>query len=276
MNYVLSRKPCYEFNTKTKLQANVWYNCVGKLDECLFVFENGAQAWLNDKAKKCSFNYSGNSYYILAPSYANKVYLTTIKYQNKQVQVAIGSNLCVTIDGELLLDKQVGNIEYIQHQLINNHLIIYFTGDRAFFIIIKDNKLLAADFYDELNCEKEDVFFLKRLHDSINHGKVFCITSKGFDEYLVYLDNYDLNLKEELLPAIMLDLVRAKNYVYAKSLLKNEMQPKQAEDIGKFFLDYDDYLPITNTEFCLLKNDTFVGIVKFEIVDNKIKNILIM
>ncbi len=276
MNYVLTRKPCYEFNSKTNIVANVWHRCVNKPDDCLFVFENGAQVWLNNKTNKSSFCYKGDNYYILNPIFNNKVYLTTVKYQNKQVQLAVGSNLCLTLDGELLYDKPISGIEYKQYEIINNHLVIYFSGKKSFFVIIKDNKLLVADFYDELNINKEEIFFLKRLHDSLNHGKVFCITSKGYDEYLVYLDDYDLSLKEELTPAVMLDLVRAKNYAYANSLLKEDLRPKQAEDIGRFFLDFDDYLPLSATEFCLIKNDAYIGIVKLETFEGKISNISIM
>ncbi len=205
MNYVLTLKPCYEVNSKQKLNKNIWYNsndtsgCVFLYDNCLPIATNFTEQ--SESVKK--INYKGNNYFLLTPKTLNKTSYASVNYLNKKVEISVGTNLYISLNGTTLVNVAVEDLSFDSHKIVKNHLILNFVGKRNFVVIINNNELKCATYYDEANIEEAEVYFLLRLFDSLNHGKVFCIKEGKFDSYLVYLDEKDLNLKVYSPPMLM-------------------------------------------------------------------------
>lgn len=282
MNYFLTRKSCYELNTKTKILPNVWYNILGEFCPTVFLFDNALPVACDffkiaAGEQNCNvtfFSFKSNNYFMLCPKIATDVSSGYIKYQNKNMFVMVAEKLIINMDGKTLVNMPVTEIEYSEYQIFENHLILYFEGKRKFVVIIKDNQLKCAEYYEEINYNEKEIYFLTNMFDCLNHGRVNCIKDSIFSSYTVYLNNCNFEIKQDFLPNIFLDCVKAKNYKYAQNLLCQNLQPKQAEDIGKFFPTYNDFL-VADCGYILLKNDTYLGVVKFEIDKNKITNITI-
>ena len=151
---------------------------------------------------------------------------------------------------------------------------LFFNGDRNFFIIIEDTKLLYSSYYDEFNNKKEEKWFMCKLHDGLNHGRVFQIGEGKVNSYTVYLDDFNLNLKERFVSHVFLDCIIAKNYAYCNYLLQEDIRLKNLQDFEKYFNDFDYFIELEEHSFALIKKNALVGIYKFEVKGNYISNII--
>lgn len=115
---------------------------------------------------------------------------------------------------------------------------------------------------------------MKRLKDSLNHGKVYLIKDKKFDSYLIYLDEEDMHLCSQLVMVVFLDALVAGNFEYCNQMLAEDIHQEDAKSIQKFFPEFDDYQAIDSYNVALLRKNTLAGIFEFKIVDNKIENII--
>ena len=131
-----------------------------------------------------------------------------------------------------------------------------------------------ADYYDECNEGENEKIFMCKIGDILNHGLVFSLKGKETENYLVYLDNEELNLKNEFLPFVFLDCLKVGNYKYCNNLLCEEMKIENEKEIKDFFPQFDFYYPINNKQFILINKNTLTGIYDFEIENNKIVNIM--
>ena len=129
--------------------------------------------------------YKSDEYYFLHSTMVATGSFVQIKHFNRQICVSQINELSITIDGDLVLSENVRDVSYSHYEVLGDLCIIYFLGKRKYFIVIKGNELCCANYYDELNLDGEERFYLCRLRDSLNHGKVCHIKDKKYDDYLV-------------------------------------------------------------------------------------------
>lgn len=278
MRYIIPLFDCVLCADKNiMLNKNVQYSCENVDNKNFIVIgKNNEQPFLFNFVDKCNSNveYKSNEYYFLKPSnYCNQGFYQ-FKYQNKQVCVALFDNLIVSIDGETILNEQVADITYSHFEIKNQICFIYFSGKRNYVVVLQNSEVKINSYYDEINITDNEFYFMCKLNDSLNHGKVFHIKDKTFEDYLVYLDNFDLNLKTNFVASVFLDCVKAKNFDYANNLLCADLKQKNTQNISKFFVEFDKFFPINETEVILLKKNTLAGIYSFEIQNLEITNII--
>lgn len=218
--------------------------------------------------------YKNNEYYFLFPQNCVKSENVQLKYQNRTIIISLSSSLIINIEGEKILEQKVENLTYSHFEISNQHCVIYFVGKRKFVVIIKDAELKCASYYDEINVKDNEYFFMCKQFDSLNHGKVFHLKDNKCDDYLVYLDDFDLNLKSEFVACVFLDCLIAGNLNYANNLLCEELQQKDSSKLLNFFPNFDLFYVIEENVCALFKKNTLAGIYNFEIKDNLISNII--
>ena len=71
-----------------------------------------------------------------------------------------------------------------------------------------------------------------------------------------------------------MDCVVAGNFKYCANLVEKSLgfDEKTAK---QFFPEFDSYFPLNSTTMALIKKNALVGICEFEIVDDKIVNIIV-
>ena len=314
MNFLLVRSPCYELNSNSTLQENVWYELEGEISPCVFVFENSSPVFVDlalcktqfknliahSKTNKkedvstgkaqnptletnnsCNlhpnmfcFSYLGNFYYIIHPTNQFCPSFASVKFQNRIYTIVTGQTLFISADGECILSCEVENITFSREQGMSNHLVLFFEGKRKFFVLIKDKQLVYSSYYDEINSSENELYLMNRLNDSLNHGRVYHLNNGKTEDYLVYLDDYEMHLKCDFTPFVFLDCVHAENYNYASQLLIEDLRPRSPKSIADFFPDFDYFLPIKENTVCLIKQHK-CSIVRFELEQNQISNITI-
>ncbi len=276
MDFLVANKNCTLFKDKPiKLAKNAVYQILN-FSPALIFYKNNPPALLNlDEANAdvISLAHAGNNYYLLTLRDKNVESFNQFSCQNSLINVSLNDRLIVSVDGQKIFEGEVEGISYLGYENFDKHIVIYFEGARNFVVIIKDKKLLWADYYDEINTGKE-LYLLKRLNDNINHGKVACIKAGKFKSFLVYLDNLEINLQPKFMPLIFLDLYLAGNYKYCNNLLSNELHQQNARALSSFLPEFDFYFPFNFCEMALIKNRALVAKVKFECAD-KITNIII-
>lgn len=198
----------------------------------------------------------------------------TFKFLNKQITISLHNCLIVCVDEKQVVHKIVENIKFSHYEIDGQICYIFFEGKKNFLVCLKNDELVWADFYDEYNCEKDERQVLKHLSDGLNHGRVLSIKQNECEKYLVYLDDYEMNLKPEFLALIFLDCLLAGNYKYCLNLVDKSVGFDK-ENIKEFFPDFDEFFAFNSTSFALLKKNALVGICEFEIVDDKIVNIIL-
>jgi len=228
--------------------------------------------------KNCPFaecvEIENNTFIFLLPQFRLETNFIAFKVLNKDFCLSVSNNLFLTIDGEVLLDKQLNaQLKFSHYEQIGEYCLIYLNGDKKFVIITKNNEMLFADFYSEINTENGNRIFLNRLNDSLNHGKVASLKNKKFETYLVYLDNNELKMKNDFTFLIFLDCFMAGNFNYCNNLLADDIKQKNVENIKLFFTSFDFYIPFNNIVFTFKKN-TLAGVYKFELNNNRIENII--
>ncbi len=197
----------------------------------------------------------------------------TIDFKNNKIAISLSQMLTVSINGEVLAEMPNFNLTYSHFEKFNNFCVIYFLGRRNFVAVVKDGELFYANYYDKFECSSNEYYFLTFLKDGLNHGKVCHIGANESEQYLVYLDEYNLNLKPEFLPHIFLDCLLAGNYKYCNALLCQDLKQNEPSEIANFFCEFERFYPLDNLTFALIKKDAVVGIYQFEIENNEIVNI---
>ena len=228
---------------------------------------------LNHSSKNIlNIKQDADNYYFLFPEFCCSFFTTKINYQMQEVLISVSNSIKITIAGELICEKNVENLKYSYFEIVGGLCLIYFTGKKDYIVIIKNKELCYADFYDECNVSEKEKYFMTKLNDGLNHGRVCHIKDKEVENYLVYLDDEDLCLKSEFIPCIFLDCLKAKNINYCKFLLSEEFS--QVDFIEKFFPEFDYFYPLNFNKFVLINKNTLAGIYEFKIDNNKISNIM--
>lgn len=229
---------------------------------------------LNDNENVMHINYENNDYYFLFNLKTYVSFSISITFKNEAYILTLNNNVVLTLNGKVLCESNNSNLKFSHFEVNNDFCYLYFLGKRNFVIILKDKKVVFSDYYDECNILENERYYMCKLYDSLNHGKVCCIKGNEVETYLVYLDDFDLNLKDEFVSYIFLDCLLAGNYNYCNKLLATELKLEDATDIINFFEDFDDYYPIGNNTFILHKKNTLSGICKFEVCNKAISNIV--
>ncbi len=272
MNYLVSKFPCKIDDCGFSLQENVRY----KIDEpienlCVSVF--GENKILSKTDGIVSFNFEGDNYSFLFFAPQNFFDVQFLNLNNTSVFISVTNRLKISIDNVRVIDEEVGMIEFSQVEKLGEFSIIYFEGERKFVVILKGKEVCGYGYYDEINKKKDEIYFMCRLKDSLNHGRVFHISTK-FEEYLVYLDDFELKLKPEFVHLVFLDCMLANNLKYCNALLDEGLKQKDEKEIKNFFCDFDYFFPLKNCAAACFKKNALVGIYKFEISNCSISNIV--
>ena len=214
-----------------------------------------------------------DKFFFLIPTRYSPFFHTRIKHKNNEIEIQLSSKLFITINSELKCEKDVDNLTYSHYETIGELCLIYFSGIRNFLIVVKDSFVAYASHYDECNDQEKEKYFMAKLNDSLNHGRVYHIKDGEFSTYLAYLDNEELNLKSDFVPFVFLDCVLAENFKYCNRLLKEDLQVENEEDIKEFFPEFDFYYPLDEKTFMLANKNTLAGIFEFSVENNRISNI---
>ncbi len=282
MIFLISRQKCEIVELNLCLLPDVKYK-LSELENRFYTFFTfNAPTYINlhsvlagkqhKNAVKVSYN--GNDYIFLFFNEAANFNFYGAKINNKCYNICVFNNLTITEDGQTLLNTPCANISFSHYKTFNNFIILFFTGQRNYFVLIKDDKVLAHDYYDEINVDKNEIYLMTRLNDALNHGRVHHLTEE-WESYLSYLDENELKLKDEMCFLTFLDCLKAQNYKYCNNLLTENLKQKNAPDIAKFFNEFDYFYPEQNLAFCFKKN-ALVGIYKFEVENGLIANIVLM
>lgn len=278
MRYLISMFDCVL--DENELTKNCCYTVENISNKNLVVYNQNNNLPILISFKNC-FNlskicYKQNEYYFLFDKNSNNNGIFMFKYQNKQLTVCVFDSLSISLDGEIILNKEVSGVTYSHFEIKNQFCFIYFCGKRNFVVVLNGGKVEFCSFYDEVNISENEFYFMCKLYDCLNHGKVFHIKDKIVDNYLVYLDDLDLNLRTEFVGCVFLDCLLAGNLKYANNLLSAELKQKQENNILKFLPEFDFYYPISKTEFILVKKNTLAGILIFELNNLEISNITLL
>lgn len=277
MNYLISRFDCC-INNKIEILKNVKYKLSDIKDNYLIfgrqneIPMNINFAYQNKYVLKIEYN--SNCYHVLFPTKVSNVNFFIVKHLNINYYIALSNQINICTDKENILNVDVSDINYSHHETMGNILLIYFLGKRNFVVILQNQEVKVASYYDEFNQLENEKLFLCKLKDCLNHGKVFRVKNNFLDKYLVYLDDYELNLKPRFLFFTFLDCLLAENYKYCNELLIEDIKQKESKNIKNFFPEFDFYFEMENNVFALIKKDTLTGIFKFESNNLKVTNII--
>ena len=279
MNYLISSFDCVLFaESKFKISKWVKYKIIPNKENLnLIIPGDYGIPFMFDlnhtNENVVSFKHKFDTYYFLFAKKTNDSFATKINFKNKEVFVSLSNSLLITIDGVLNCEEDVDNLKFSHYEIFQDFCLIYFVGERNFVVALDDKQVCFSSYYDEYNESENEKYFMHRLHDSLNHGKVFHIKGKENSSYLVYLDDNDMFLKNEFVSFVFLDCVRAENFKYCNNLLCDNLKFQNAEEIKSFFPKFDFYYPLEENVFVLANKNTLAGIFEFEIENNKIVNI---
>lgn len=279
MNYLIPLFDCVLFNNEMIfMNANAKYEICdfnGKL-EIVYDCNNQTSYVLNLKntnKQVLKVNCGNDNYYFLLKKHTNEFFTTKIVFKSKEIVVSLFEKLFISIDGVLICEEIVDNLIYSHFEIERDMCLIFFKGERNYLVLIKDDELKFSNYYDECNISEKEKLFMCKLGDILNHGLVLSVKENDAETYLVYLDDEEMNLKQEFLPFVFLDCVKAGNYKYCNNLLCDEMKVENENEIKDFFSEFDFYYPLSKNSFALINKNTLAGIYAFEIENNKIVNI---
>ena len=216
-----------------------------------------------------------NQYIFLNPNTYLTPTCTQFKCLNNDINITISRSLLIQINGESLLNENLQtDIVYSHFEVVGEFCIIFFEGKRNYFVIIEGKTFKCADYFDEINSEKDELYFLTRAFDSLNHGKVRHIKNKTYEEYAVYLDSEQVNIDINFIPIVFLDCLRVGNFNFCNSMLSDSIKQEDSKNIKTFFPEFDDYYPIEDNIVILFKKNAPQGKFKFELNLEKIENII--
>ena len=286
MNYLISSFDCI-----VKGKDEFTLNSFGKYilenieDENCFVFSLSGEMLYSINLhsviyKNCSnkyaikIDYNKDTYIYLNQPREYSFFVTSFKYLNSDVVVSLSKELYITINGEKIISRDIGNVQYSNYEIDGNILIIYFSGVRNYVVVINNKELKYSEYYDEFNKGENEKYFMSRCYDSLNHGRVCHVKDKNVESYLVYLDDNELKLKDDFTHCVFLDCVLNKNYKYVHALMDKSLSDVEIESIPKFFPAFDNYFVLDNTSVALINKNTLTGIYKFDIENATVKNIV--
>lgn len=279
MNYLISRFDGFIVEDKIQeIYRNVQYLVKNVDNPFLLCNKNGEEFRLielkSEDKNILAIKHKSNTYYILSPTKRNNCSCVSFEFENKHISISISSSLQVVVDGKIEFYEDVEGIAYSSFEIVSKFCVVYFVGARNYMLILEKDKVVVASYYDECNIKDKERFFMYRLNDSLNHGRVFHINEQKVENYLVYLDDYDLNLNSRFVAHVFLDCVKAGNFKYCNNLLCEDLKQKKEENIKEFFLEFDAFCELEENEFALIKKNTLAGIYKFEIDNALIQNII--
>ncbi len=285
MKYLVSKFPCTIVGRESRrLCENVKYGLKNVDDHFYMIFGDNGELPIcinfdspqNSNAQRgvLQFDYLSDNYTILFPQKVLPTSVNILKVLNREIIITLSQELSIFVDSENLIKKSVSKLEFSHSETRADYCLLYFDGVRNFVVILKGKELCCADYYDEINIGDDEIYFMKRLKDSLNHGKVYLIKDKKFDSYLIYLDEEDMHLCSQLVMVVFLDALVAGNFEYCNQMLAEDIHQEDAINIQKFFPEFDDYQAIDSYNVALLRKNTLAGIFEFKIADNKIENII--
>ena len=279
MKYLVSKFMCVlHAGSNTYIEPNVKYQIEDEDGSVLVSgFNNEIPFFLDVRAEQknaLKIKYIQDEYIFLFCENFYKTFCGNIMFDKTNICISLSSHLIISINGKVELDEVVQVLEYSFYEKIGTMCVIYFKGIRNYIVIIEDEKVKVASYYDECNISEEEKYFMCRCGDFLNHGKVYHIANKKIENYLVYLDECELNLQEEFVPMVFLDCVIVENLKYCNALLCKELKQKEEQNIKLFFPQFDYYYPIDNETFILINKNTLAGIYKFEVKNCLIENII--
>lgn len=245
------------------------YDCFGRF----FSKHNNFVGVINSTGGNIVEVKSGFDHYIfLSDNIAKESKVYKIKVNNQEFVLSVSNKLIVTIEDKLICEENVDNLNFSHYETIGEYAILYFEGKRNYLMVIKNQEVIFSSFYDECNILKDEKYFMGRVYDTLNHGKVCHIKDKKVETYLVYCDNLDMELKIEFIGMIFLDCVKVKNFSY----LENLVSDLPIKEVCEFLPKFDYYYPVSEKKFILLNKNALAGILEFEIHEDKISNVTIL
>ncbi len=281
MNYLIPTFDCVVFDGSfTELKEDVKYE-VHMCENCGIVFsKNNSSFFVLDFSSLdkniLKVNDRKDVYYFIFKQNKNDFFTTKFTFKSSDIFINLSSNLKITVNDVLICEEDVENLNFSHYEIFKDLCLIYFEGDRNFVVVLKERELIVATYYDEFNESENEKIFMTKLNDSLNHGKVFQIKDNKLEEYLVYLDEEDLNLKSEFTPFVFLDCVKAKNFTYANQMLNENLKLKDEKEIKNFFPKFNCFYPINKNRFVLINKNTLAGIYEFNIENDLISNIILL
>lgn len=199
-------------------------------------------------------------------------FYTQFSFKGALVGVCLSSEISISINGNIKFSTKNCQLKFSHYEQKGDFCFIHFVGKTNFVAILKGQELAFADYYHQANINKNELYFLTKLCDSLNHGRVCHFKDNKLENYLVYLDDEELNLKQEFLPCVFLDCLLAGNYKYCNMLLAENLKHAKPERIKDFFCEFDKFYFLKPNCCALLKKDALAGICEFEILNDKIVN----
>lgn len=270
MNYFIPKFDGFLLNSNFAFYKNAKYKLNFTDNDNVLVNDDNLILFNKNKLSKnfLKTNIKGDSYYFAFPKNENSPYFFNTLHKQKNITICLSNTLQVYIDNVCRSEQIVDNLKFSHAEVFNDFLLVYFSGLRNFVVIIDSDKVYAT-YYDEVNIETDQKYFLYRYNDSLNHGRVYYLKNKIIENYLVYLDNEDMFLKPDFVLCTFLDCVKCKNINYLKNLLEDK---NNASLIQEFLPNFDDFFVEKNTTV-LFNQNKIVGIYDFEINNNLITNI---
>ncbi len=277
MKYLISTFNCDIYNESIiNVKAFVKYK-IHDFKKAIVFPEKNSYPFVIEDGKSCEnfliVRIGLDTYNFLFSKRNQDVFVTQFNFKSKIVSISLSNKIFIAIDGVLICEKTVETLNFSHYEIIGNICLIYFEGVRNFIVVIEKEELKFAEYCDECNTSGQEKYFMCRLYDSLNHGTVCHIKENSVETYLVYLDDESLNLKQEFIPFVFLDCIKSKNYLYANSLLSEDLKLEDAKNISNFVPEFEWFYPAGENEFILIKKNTLAGILTFDI-DKVIVNIV--
>lgn len=275
MNYLCSTFDCCVFEKEyKKIKSYAWYEIETNSPIVVFVENSPFLFDLKSPNKNVlEIKLGMDNLYILKKINTQQNQFVATKVDGKNFSISCGENLFVAIDGKAILNTNCSFLSFGEIKQTKSAVVILFEGDRKFFVATKQDKLLFADYYDKFKFSKSEFQFMKIEHDSLNHGTVFEISDDDAKKSLIYLDDFELNMKPEFAPNVFLDCLKVGNLKYCLNLLSSDLKQTGESGVKNFFPKFDDYLCFDDFYFLLQKN-TLAGVFKFQVSKNEISNII--
>ena len=277
MNYLVPLFNCFVGpDYLSQLNAGAKYQCDEFKNEKFFLLKNGdvyPQVISADSKNVVKVKFKKDNYFFIMETNSNTHLFSSWIFKDKTICLTLSEKMFVSIDGEILIEENVGGLKYSHHSIEKEFCFIFFEGERNYVVCLKSNEVVFSSYYDECNIKENEKYFMCRLNDLLNHGNVFHIKGEEFVQYLVYLDNESLNLKCEFLPMLFFDCLKAGNLKYCNSLLGDDLKFEDENQIKEFFSEFDFAYPIDALNVVLIKKNTLAGIYSFQIENNFIVNI---
>lgn len=277
MNYLISFFDCFVLADNFPILKNVKYEFEFSKNQVDILCSNSTLVpffQFNKNIQKVKYKF--DTYYFLIGENNTNTSIVSLNVNSKQITIQRSGELKIFVDGKVVCDEMVNDMEFSHYEKEGDILFIYFSGERNFVVVMKEFKLCFAGYYDECNIAEGEKYFLLRLRDCLNHGRVCHISKNQVETFLVYLDDYELNMKYEFVASVFLDCVIAGNYKYANSVLKKEIQLKKEGDFNSFFPCFDKYYLIEDNVAVLFHKNQNVGVVEFEVCNLEISNIILV